>query len=104
MRTQSDSSGTDLAATVKAMKRYAAVFNLLSSVGGANESMRADFVYEHARAKPPCEEFRFQGRLGFGGKYYRLTNRVSCYREDETPERLAIIERLNTELAKLPPV
>ena len=45
-------------------------------------------------------EYRFQGRLGFGGKYWR-GNYVNCYREDETPELRALIDEVNRELKKL---
>ena len=49
------------------------------------------------------KEWRFQGALGFGGKF-RVNNSkphpyVDCYREDETPERLKMIERANARLA-----
>lgn len=80
---------------------YNAVFDLLVSTGGTHESMRDDFLYRHARLGEPCDEYRFQGKLGFGGKYLRKTNRVSLYVEDETPERVALRDRLNTELASL---
>jgi hypothetical protein len=43
-------------------------------------------------------EYRFMGSLGFGGKFWlhhRDGMRVTCYREDETPERLAVIEDTN---------
>ena len=50
-------------------------------------------------------EYRFCGALGFGGKfrYDPFDNRwyVDCYREDETPERLAMIEQANRRLADL---
>ena len=85
----------------KVIEFFNRVFDLLVSIGGAPESMREDFVYHHARSDTPCDEYRFQGKLGFGGKYRRKTNRVDCYHEDENAERLKIIERLNAELAKL---
>lgn len=42
------------------------------------------------------------GVLGFGGKFWKGRDLwyVNCYREDETPERLAIIERTNEHLAR----
>jgi hypothetical protein len=45
-------------------------------------------------------EWRFQGSLGFGGKFFRDSNgyRVSCYPEDKTPERNAAISRANSRL------
>jgi hypothetical protein len=58
-----------------------------------------------ALAWPRCEEYRFIGTLGFGGKVWAgLVDGapfVSCYREDETPERLATIARANERLAAL---
>ena len=83
------------------IKFYHKVFDLLVSIGGAIESMRDDFIFHHATSETPCDEYRFQGSLGFGGKYWLKTNRVNCYREDESPERVAIIKQLNDELAKL---
>ncbi len=58
------------------------------------------FSDAHTRT-PPCDEFRFQGRLGFGGKYRRKTNTVDCYPEDETPGRLVLIAETNAALSEL---
>lgn len=54
----------------------------------------------------PCREWRFCGALGFGGKFRNNGNHdntpyVDCYREDETPARLAMIEAANKRLAEL---
>jgi len=48
-------------------------------------------------------EFRFSYPLGFGGKVWCNAGRwyVGCYREDDNPERSAIIERTNAALDKL---
>jgi hypothetical protein len=50
-------------------------------------------------------EYRFQGAVGFGGKLnfdgHRLY--VTCYREDETPERLKDIDAANAKLGELTP-
>ena len=50
-------------------------------------------------------EYRFQGALGFGGKVWLcLDGRgvfVTCYSEDETPERLNIINKANKLLKEL---
>jgi hypothetical protein len=48
-------------------------------------------------------EWRFCGALGFGGKWYWDGRRayVSCYPEDRTPEREAMVERANARLAAL---
>jgi hypothetical protein len=45
-------------------------------------------------------EYRFIGQLGFGGKLWQEHGkyRVSCYPEDETPERLAMLKAANARL------
>lgn len=53
-----------------------------------------------------CDEYRFSGALGYGGKFRNNGNRdntpyVDCYPEDETPARLAMIEAANKRLAEL---
>lgn len=76
------------------------VYDLLVEVGGASIHDKSYFITAHMR-NPPCDEYRFQGKLGFGGKYRSKTNRVDCYPEDETKERREIMSLLNGELAKL---
>ena len=59
-------------------------------------------------------EFRFQGALGYGGKIWispeqplepdplsRLKLYVTCYKEDETTERLNMIEAANRQLKEI---
>lgn len=46
-------------------------------------------------------EWRFSGRLGFGGKIYSNPWRVDCYREDRTPEREAMIAEANRRLKEI---
>lgn len=60
-------------------------------------------MFMHAQTRSVCPEYRFQGSLGFGGKLYREGDRmwVSCYREDETPDRFTVIERTNAALSAL---
>ena len=62
-------------------------------------SVRADQRYI-------CNEYRFMGGLGFGGKFRNNGNNenvpyVDCYREDETPARNEMIRRANERLAAL---
>ena len=76
------------------------VFDLLVSIGGAPKSMRESFVIQHT-GPDPCDEYCFQGTLGFGGKYWRRANKVTCYSGDQTPARLKTIRQLNKALAKL---
>lgn len=76
------------------------VWDILVRVCDAPIGYRWDFV----RSITECgvKEYRFQGNLEFGGKFYvdRIGNWVSCYPEDETPEREKIIQQANTEIAK----
>lgn len=56
-----------------------------------------------------CREWRFQGALGFGGKFRNNGNNnntpyVDCYQEDETPARLEMIAKANARLAEIFPV
>lgn len=80
---------------------YNKVYDLLVSIGGAPEGYRYSFIFAHTADNTICTEWRFIGLLGFGGKYRSETNSVSCYSEDETPERLSLIRKLNAELSKL---
>jgi len=75
------------------------VFTILVNLVGANEIYRNDFLHAHLYGN--CEEYRFQGKLGFGGKYRSKTNTIDCYSEDETKERKKIIKNINTELSKI---
>src|SRR5579859_4408129 len=73
------------------------VYEILTYFCDANEREADDFVREHLRFDYPCTEWRFRGKLGFGGKYRSKENIVTCYSEDMNPERLKIIE--NTIMA-----
>ncbi len=77
------------------------IYDLLVSIGGAWESDRDSFIYHHCDVKDGCDEWRFAGKLGFGGKYRSGYNRVDCYKEDETPERKKITNELNEALSKI---
>jgi len=81
-----------------------AIYDLLVKVGGAYEGDRSSFVYHHSAEQAYLHtEWRFQGLLGFGGKFYtdRERWRVGCYREDDTPERERIIAEMNKALEGL---
>jgi hypothetical protein len=80
------------------------VYKVLVEECGAPDSVDSVnlFVQVSGRQENSPLEYRFQGALGFGGKLYTPEMRVSCYREDETPERLAMIDRANARLAALP--
>lgn len=76
-----------------------AVYDALVRYVYADERQRSDFVISHTEGG--CREFRFQGGLGWGGKYWSERNRVTCYSEDFTPSRQARIEECNRALAAL---
>lgn len=73
------------------------VYSILVELAGASNKSD-DFTGFAVAMQDGCEEYRFQGRLGFGGKFRPKTMKVDCYPEDITPERLAIIERTNAAL------
>lgn len=80
------------------------VYDLLVKEAGAPEKDRVYFLaYLVDQEHPMGAEFRFQGRFGFGGKFYAESDRwrISCYNEDRTPERVAIIDKVNAELRQL---
>ena len=72
---------------------------ILKEVCGASDSQLEQlrqFIFDHYENTPYVNEYRFCGNLGFGGKF-RFNDDgemyVTCYPEDETPERLAMIEK-----------
>jgi hypothetical protein len=80
------------------------VYDVLVNVCGApaNQSDRDSFLRHQAQAEDGYpREWRFYSSLGFGGKFWRDHGRiyVTCYREDETAERLAMIEKANERIA-----
>lgn len=76
-----------------------AVYNILVEHAGADEHGRREFAAMHANGR--CDEYRFVGWLGFGGKFWRHDWRVSAYPEDITPGRQAIVDVTNAALADL---
>jgi hypothetical protein len=79
---------------------------LVEECGLQPDDGRDGFVYNVAHAEHPSREYRFCGALGFGGKFRNNGNRnntphVDCYRDHETPERLAMIENANRRLSEL---
>jgi len=89
---------------MKLSKEFAGkVYDVLIKEAGASnewdkESDKESFIYHHEK---DCDEWRFCGKLGFGGKYWSNSNTVDCYLEDLTPERELIIKQTNLELSKI---
>lgn len=78
--------------------RAEAIWAVLVAVCGADPDGLDGFVF-HANMG---SEYRFQGNSGFGGKVYiESPPRVSCYSEDESPERLEILDSANRLLAAI---
>lgn len=78
------------------------IYDILVKICGAAESERQGFVYDQT-GNNPTDEWRFRGLLDFGGKFWRNCGKiyVTCYKEDETPARLEIIEKANEALKKI---
>lgn len=77
---------------------YIGIWNVLVNYCGANADWQG-----FDQSFPACREFRFGGSLGFGGKVWCDHGRVyvTCYPEDETPERLDIISTANVLLERI---
>lgn len=83
------------------------VYLILEDIGAAS-SLRESFIHAHIIDEFQ-HEWRFQGLLGFGGKFWNEYNyidkryqwRVSCYSEDENPKREQIIKDTNAKLFAL---
>lgn len=76
-----------------------AIFTILVEHAGAQEDQRELFVW--AITLNEAREYRFQGLLGFGGKVYWTTTtapHISCYEEERTPARVAVIADVNARL------
>ena len=84
-----------------AHKFFDAVYSVLVEKAGASETFRGSFILRHIEREHACNEWRIGGKLGYGGKYWRERNAVSCYIEDSTPERDTIIEETNKALSSL---
>lgn len=85
-------------------------YDILIRECGARESGRSDFVWGHTRGDEwDHSEWRFMGLLGFGGKFRTrmwvpprpVDLWVTCYPEDRTPERDAMISNANVALKEL---
>ncbi len=75
------------------------IYDILVETCGAQPNKRSEFVAIVNRTN----EYRFQGSLGFGGKFWNSGNRwtVSCYTEDETPEAKQMIQQADEQLKTL---
>lgn len=79
---------------------YREVYRTLMRYAGASAAEAFSFTWSHMH-DTYLNEWRFQGKLSFGGKYWKDRNEINCYREDETPERMQIIEETNAKLREV---
>lgn len=79
------------------------IYDLLVSIGGADDRKieRSSFIYAHCEDEYGCLEWRFCGKLGFGGKYRSSWNGVTFYSEDSTPEKIEIKRQLDNALKEI---
>ena len=77
------------------------VYDILVEECGAREELREHFV--QCQTTEEVREWRFCGKLGFGGKFWVNDDRlyVNCYNEDMNPARNKIIEAANKRLEAL---
>lgn len=94
------------------MKRYSAIFlaylyDVLVKHAGAKDDEYDKKTFVQAAVDWDDKysfEYRFMGSLGRGGKIRLPLHRyphVTCYPEDETPERKSAVEKTNAELKRL---
>lgn len=86
---------------------YEACYDLLVAEGHSRDEPfnRLAFVqyFMEPDVRDNAKEFRFQGHLGFGGKFWRrhTGHDVTCYLEDRTFERSQMITKLNGAIVEL---
>ncbi|MGG6262947.1 hypothetical protein ACQ4M3_24270 [Leptolyngbya sp. AN03gr2] len=81
-------------------ERAKAIYKILVEKAGAPPTGLGDFLDSQLQAL--VLEYRFQGHLGFGGKFWNSDSRprgqhlyVNCYPEDLTPDRGVLIAEIN---------
>lgn len=82
------------------------IWELLVKEAGARYADWQSFMPYITDPKPHgYREFRFQGKLGFGGKLNHKQGEIyiSCYPEDVTPQRQEIIQKVNYRLGEMYP-
>lgn len=79
------------------------IWNVLVEHVGVYNSKRERESFVYLQTKRNCQEYRIQGKLGFGGKFRNnhLPWYIDCYPEDSTPERARVIEVVNEKLKML---
>lgn len=83
-----------------------AAWAILVEEAGARDGEMQREVFVRYVLKDTGDEYRFQGILGFGGKFRNNGNNgnvpyVDCYPEDRTPRRDAAVAATNARLRAL---
>jgi hypothetical protein len=86
---------------------YDSIYTIVVREACATESCLVDFIAYHTDARGQRKsEWRFQGSLGYGGKFrrcpYGMRYSVDCYPEDETTERVDIMRCVDAMLSQMP--
>jgi len=72
------------------------IYDILVELGGASERDRSSFVFHHT--KGDCNEYRFQGKFGFGGKFWSRYLDVNYYSENQTDELDELQQTINDKI------
>jgi hypothetical protein len=87
-----------------------AAWDILVRLAGAHNDKRGwnreSFIWGVSLGRHLASEYRFEGALGFGGKFRNNGNNddiphVDCYSDDLTPKREQIIAETNAALREL---
>jgi hypothetical protein len=78
------------------------VYAVLVNVCGASNDERSQWRFEGAfEGERPTSQYRFEGNLGHGGKFFFPSFTVSCYSEHRTQESDETCKRANALLQPL---
>lgn len=78
----------------------AKIYDILIEHCGAHPNDKGSFIYNQREG---CTEWRFSGKLGFGGKFWNTNDEfyINCYNEDKDKKKDEIIEKTNELLKPL---
>lgn len=77
------------------------IYDILVTIGGAYEVHRDGFIYLHTKSEKVLNEWRFSLKRSYVGRYINSKNIVCCYIDDETPELIKLIKKINKALEKI---
>jgi len=79
------------------------IWRILKNQCGAHQSLEYSFIDFYRKNYDKCNEFRFGGILGFGGKLYTNKGKayVGCYSEDCDEGRSMLITEVNNKLGEI---